>query len=191
MKLFIGVAFAAATWAQSPVLPIKGALQMQAAANPDNKSNGAVSVVLRLYDREFGGTLLFEERQVVQVDSGSGIFVALVGNATRGGVPARITDQHSTLWGEYVVASAAFINTVQTRQQITHRVSGGIGTDVTFFVNVSDALCYSCGGAWPIFSGSWNVPYSTNNVTERGSLCGGTPIARTDTRPYLCSRTAQ
>lgn len=46
-------------------------------------------------------------------------------------------------------------------------------------------LCFTCGGDWPIFAGSFNSS-GTNNVTERGSGCGGGLATRTDGRPFLC-----
>jgi hypothetical protein len=50
------------------------------------------------------------------------------------------------------------------------------------------ALCFTCGGDWPNFMGSFNVVSATNNVTERGSSCASPLSARTDSRPFLCGR---
>ena len=50
------------------------------------------------------------------------------------------------------------------------------------------ALCFSCGGDWPNFMGSFNVVSATNNVTERGASCASPLSARTDSRPFLCGR---
>jgi hypothetical protein len=183
----IGAVVTVAAWAESPDLLIKGTLQVQSSANPDDKStNRGVSLVLRLYDQKVGGTLLFQERQTVQVDD-AGIFVASVGDGTRGGVPASITDRHGTVWGEYVLASTAFINTVNSRQQITHRKED-IGTNVLVNVPTSTVLCFTCGGAWPIRVGDWNVVNAPNNVRERGGSCALPFILRQDTRPFLCAR---
>jgi hypothetical protein len=188
LRLLIVGALAVGAWAEAPVLPIKGVLQSQVSVDTASKgADRSVPVVLRLYDREFGGTMLFEERQTVEVDD-AGIFVALVGSATKGGVPARITDENSTVWGEYTLASGAFINAVNARQPIAYR-STDIRTDFSVTIPIMTTLCYTCGGSWPYFQGSWVVPYSVNNVYERGSACYGSPVERTDTRPYLCGRT--
>ena len=48
-------------------------------------------------------------------------------------------------------------------------------------------MCFTCGGDWPIFAGSWASP-GTNNVTERGSSCSGGLVSRTDSRPFLCCK---
>ncbi|SRR6266436_6525605 len=49
--------------------------------------------------------------------------------------------------------------------------------------------CYTCGGTWPIFAGSFSIPVFDGNVTERDSGCAGAPGARTrDGRPFLCCR---
>jgi hypothetical protein len=50
------------------------------------------------------------------------------------------------------------------------------------------ALCFTCGGDWPNFMGSFNVVSATNNVTSRGSYCASPLTARTDSRPFLCGR---
>lgn len=188
VRLFIGAALAVAAWAESPALPIKGVLRGQSSLEGVAKgADRSVSVVLKLYDQEFGGTLLFEERQTVQVDE-AGIFVAFVGTSTKGGVPARITDRHATLWGDFALASTAFINTVNGRQQITHRREG-IGANAFVFIPTSTTLCFSCGGSWPVFQGSFPVPFFSFNVQERGSLCSGSPsTSRSDSRPFLCAR---
>ncbi len=48
-------------------------------------------------------------------------------------------------------------------------------------------LCFTCGGDWPIFAGSFNSS-GTNNVTERGGSCSGALSTRTDSRPFLCCK---
>ncbi len=47
------------------------------------------------------------------------------------------------------------------------------------------SLCFSCGGVFPVFSGSF-AGSGANNVTERGSSCSGSLTSRTDSRPFLC-----
>jgi hypothetical protein len=48
-------------------------------------------------------------------------------------------------------------------------------------------LCFTCGGDWGVFAGSF-ASSGTNNVTERGSSCSGALTSRTDSRPFLCCR---
>ena len=192
LRFILGAALAVIVSAQSTVQlqPVKGSVQLQTVADPNDPSgknqNRSVSVVLKLYDLEFGGRVLFEERQTVQVDE-AGMFVAHIGANTQGGIPARITDEHSTMWAEYsLVSGGVRASNVTGRQEMTHR--RGIGTNVLVNVPTSTTLCYSCGGSWPYFQGSWNVVYSSTNVTERGSSCSGSPTTRGDSRPYLCAR---
>jgi len=49
------------------------------------------------------------------------------------------------------------------------------------------SLCYSCGGAWPVFSGV--VPTRAGaSPWERGAGCAGALTPTADTGPYLCCR---
>jgi hypothetical protein len=49
------------------------------------------------------------------------------------------------------------------------------------------SLCYSCGGAWPVFSGV--VPTRAGaSPWERGAGCSGSLTPTSDTGPYLCCR---
>ena len=45
-------------------------------------------------------------------------------------------------------------------------------------------LCQTCGGLWPAFAGSWEVPLGA--VEERGMECGGDLKFRDDFQPVLC-----
>jgi len=45
-------------------------------------------------------------------------------------------------------------------------------------------LCQTCGGLWPAFAGSWEVPSAS--VEERGTECGGDLKFRDDVQPVLC-----
>lgn len=47
-------------------------------------------------------------------------------------------------------------------------------------------LCYSCGGDWPIFAGSFRAYGNYSN--ERGSYCSGAIAYRYDLWPYLCCK---
>jgi len=189
MVWLIGASFAAAAWAQAPVLSVKGAVPQQASTDPSARvDNRTVNVILRLYDRQVGGTLLFEEQQTAWVDD-AGIFDVVVGSATRGGVPARITDQRGTVWGEYVISGvASAVNVPAERQQITYRKTEDLSASVVVTVPTSTVLCYSCGGAWPYTSGVIRSPFIVNGTYERYIGCSGSPIYRTDSAPRLCSR---
>ena len=52
------------------------------------------------------------------------------------------------------------------------------------------SLCFSCGGSWPIYSGTIGkiAPASSYTPKERGSGCSGSLQYRSDTHPYLCCR---
>lgn len=46
------------------------------------------------------------------------------------------------------------------------------------------ALCFSCGGRWPEFAGS----FDSSNPNEFGSQCADPLQVRTDSRPQLCCK---
>jgi hypothetical protein len=178
-RMIVGVALLAWTsWAQ--VAPVKGIVQ---APWPNSKgADRSITVVLKIYNEGVGGTLLHQERQTVEVDD-AGIFLAPLSASAA----ARLSGQNAKLFGEVSVQGGIFAAAVEGRQQILG-VRAEFGTQATIFIPTSTTLCYTCGGAWPVFQGSWNVPYALNNVTSRGGACYGAPVARTDTRPYLCGR---
>jgi hypothetical protein len=49
-------------------------------------------------------------------------------------------------------------------------------------------LCFTCGGDWPVFAGSFTPGGTSNQVTERGAACSGASITRSDSRPFMCCR---
>ena len=49
-------------------------------------------------------------------------------------------------------------------------------------------MCYTCGGDWPVFAGTWHTGGGTYSAYERGSSCSGGRTWRTDTYPYLCCK---
>lgn len=171
--------------AQQPNLPVKGIAPIQINAN--EKGSAAVVVALRLYDRAIGGNLLFEEQQRVSVEA-DGIFVAMVGQGTREGVPLRITNQYPTLWAEYSLAGSVGTNNnvAQTRQAITHTRPDGVNITAVPDGGQLVSLCFTCGGNWPYFSGSFTN--TGTGPTERSSGCTSILAVRTDSRPFLCSR---
>jgi hypothetical protein len=183
-QMYLGIVISAtllcAAWGQQPPLPVKGFVS--ASISPTDKGLPTVAVVLRLYDRPVAGTLLFQEQQRVAVEP-DGIFVAMIGQGTAGGVPASITGQHATVWADYSFASTPGI--ASNRQQITHSQSG-VTTNVVPDGGQMVSLCFTCGGNWPYFSGAFTN--TGTGPTERASGCVGTLIVRTDSRPFLCSR---
>src|SRR5689334_11661334 len=63
-KMHLRVVFSAsligAAWAQQPALRVKGVVPV-GVSPPDSKGAQTATVILKLYDRQFGGTLLFQE----------------------------------------------------------------------------------------------------------------------------------
>ena len=47
-------------------------------------------------------------------------------------------------------------------------------------------ICFTCGGDWPVFSGS--IRSQGDLPTERGSACSGVLTSRSDSSPFLCCR---
>ena len=47
------------------------------------------------------------------------------------------------------------------------------------------SACFTCGGSFPVFSGSLRVP-SPSLVVERGSRCSGSPRTIQDSIPFIC-----
>ncbi|MGQ0619534.1 MAG: hypothetical protein ACT4QA_06395 [Panacagrimonas sp.] len=50
------------------------------------------------------------------------------------------------------------------------------------------SLCFTCGGAYPRFAGSFLTGGNGSNTVERGSACSGSLTTRTDSIPFLCSK---
>ncbi len=81
-------------------------------------------------------------------------------------------------------AATAAQQTIQTQQQLI--TNPQVATTAAYILTQSEcSLCFTCGGAWPIFAGSWPVAAPTN-PTERGSACAEPLMARPDSRPFLC-----
>lgn len=52
------------------------------------------------------------------------------------------------------------------------------------------SICFTCGGSWPIYSGTIGLlePAASYAPTERGEACSGSLSYADDTHPYLCCR---
>jgi hypothetical protein len=52
------------------------------------------------------------------------------------------------------------------------------------------SLCSTCGGSWPIYSGTIGkiAPTASYTPRERGAGCSGSLEYSNDTHPYLCCR---
>jgi hypothetical protein len=130
---------------------------------------GKVNLVLKIYDQSNGGTKLYEGIHEVEVTQGQ--YFALIQ------VPSGTIGRSETIWLEAASVEEKDLP-LEQRQQFILRptvITNGIA---------GAALCSTCGGSFPVFRGSFS---STNNPTEYGSGCSGTPIVRTDGRPFLCS----
>jgi hypothetical protein len=81
-------------------------------------------------------------------------------------------------------AATAAQQTTQTQQQLI--TAPGAAPIAAYIITQSEcSLCFTCGGAWPIFAGSWPVA-APMNPTERGSGCADPLTIRSDSRPFLC-----
>ena len=167
---------------QTITIPVKGTLS--------STNEASVSVVLRLFDREFGGAKLYEERQTVEVVDG--VFVAFVGQGTREGVPKNVTDSHPVVYAEWSLASSASIVPEQRVSVMHTRTNTAIAPNaVSVSVPVDMSICFTCGGSWPIFSGmsrNGGITAAERRVTERGAACSGPLLNRPDTLVFYCSR---
>ena len=67
------------------------------------------------------------------------------------------------------------------------RATAGAGVGAPAAGVSACSLCYTCGGAWPVFSGV--IPTRAGaSPWERGPGCSGSLSAMSDTGPYLCCR---
>lgn len=145
----------------------------------------SADLVLRLFATQTGGTPLFTERQTVAVQNGR--YLASIGSATPGGIPASVYNAHGTFWIDAVPATSLNDQTVRVPFTL-RRDSSTPGTDnisLNFAVDVS--VCYTCGGSWPVFSGMIHSAGST--AWERAGGCAGALVnGAADASPYICSR---
>lgn len=153
---------------QTRRLPFKGWL---------DKEDAQVEVILKVYDQEKGGTMLFETKQAVVVTQG--MYVTFVE------VPSEIISKHPTVWLEAARVTApdlalgeriSFVAPTRTTQAFT-----------CDFPNGCASLCSTCGGAYPHFRGS--IPTRLGVAPFiRGLNCGGDIVPRNDVEPFLCTQ---
>jgi hypothetical protein len=167
-------------------IPHKAHIAGTSVINPTgDHANGVVDLMLRVYADKIGGSPLFQERQTVQVQNGS--YIAYIGSATPGGIPASVYNSRGTFWLEADPVGAMTSGATQRTPFTLRRDASTPGTDsITLSFAVDSTICYTCGGAWPVFGG---IVYPGNgHATERPSACGGALTYRVDGSPYLCSR---
>jgi hypothetical protein len=148
-------------------------------------TNGAVDLMLRVYADKTGGAPLFQERQTVQVQNGR--YIANIGAATPGGIPAGVYNSRGTFWLEADPVGAMNPGATERTPFTLRRDASTPGTDsITLTFAVDSSICYTCGGAWPVFGG---IVYPGNgHAYERPGACGGALTYSVDGSPFLCSR---
>jgi hypothetical protein len=75
----------------------------------------------------------------------------------------------------------------QQLMQLQQQLLTPTGAASAVLLQSSCSLCFTCGGTWPIFSGSWPLA-APMNPSERGSACANPLMTRPDSRPFLCCR---
>ena len=87
---------------------------------------------------------------------------------------------------EVALEAAAGGVTQPSKEEALRAVAGALAGAPAAGVSAC-SLCFSCGGAWPVFSGV--IPTRTGaSPWERGPECSGPLAATSDTGPYLCCR---
>jgi hypothetical protein len=154
---------------------------------PASEAVNGQDLIFRVFDQQTGGTQLFEERQSAHVTNGS--YLVLIGAQTPGGIPANILASHSTVWievsGGTTPSTSSTARTAYTlRRSASAQSNSANPNSFNYYYNVS--LCYTCGGNYPVHTGT--IPIAPGaSVYERGSGCGGGLSYRSDGAPYLCS----
>jgi hypothetical protein len=86
----------------------------------------------------------------------------------------------------FILATAWTVQAAQPQAQV--QVNGKQQPITAQAINnqaaVSCNICFTCGGDWPVFSGS--IRSVGDFPTERGSSCSGALQGRTDSSPFLC-----
>lgn len=146
-------------------VPVKGVID----------ANGSVDLSFTFYGRAVGGRELFSATKTLQVTNN--IYFGMVE------VPDTLFNGREKVFFEVTRPSAPAI-VLGERAQFTNREAGGPPQRSVSIVGCSQ--CFTCGGAFPVFSGAFNTAASPQ-VNERGSSCSGAATAsRTDTRPFIC-----
>jgi hypothetical protein len=175
-----GVLVASPAWAQTELLVGTESVQMPVKGRIAAR-DGNLRMIFKAYDQARGGRLIYQEAQNVAVRAG--VYFAMIGGKDRAGA---INSQRSVY-----VEAAANGRAVGERQAFKlvrqgDAARGDVGT-MTHAQHAFAGLCFTCGGFWPRFTGSF-TPVN-NNPTEYGSSCSGTsPVTRSDSRPFVCSR---
>ncbi len=155
-------------------LPVKGRIAA---------GDGNAQLVFRVYDRARAGTLLHAENQVVRISRG--IYYTTVGRDAAAALGSR-----RSVWVEVAAASAPR-RPLGERQAFTLTREGQpslAGTEPSTETHVpgAAALCFSCGGRWPIHTGS--LINQSGGVVEYGGSCTNPFAFNSDTNPFLCTR---
>jgi len=57
-----------------------------------------------------------------------------------------------------------------------------------FQVPAGVAVCFTCGGDWPVWAGATHAVTTGSISYERGSGCSGSIAGTNDNNPYICTR---
>ena len=151
------------TEADGVLLPVKGRIDARDSKAP---------LTFRVYNSARGGTVVYSESR--QVPIVGGVYFAMVGGR---GIPLAAG---RSVWVEVSTATGRVLG---GRQAFT--AASDIGADVA--QKGASTYCFTCGGAWPAFSGFFANDI-INGVGERGSSCVGRIEPTSDTLPFLCSQ---
>jgi hypothetical protein len=135
-------------------------------------------MVLKIYDQAVGGAAIFEVTR--KVDVSNGVYVAFVD------VPSEILNAKTNIWLE-VSSEADPFTPIGERTPFAIRRSGGTTQAIVCPAGGCASLCFTCGGAYPTFNGSFPLP-AGSQPTERGASCAGGLVLTADTRPFLCTQ---
>ena len=82
------------------------------------------------------------------------------------------------------------LTAVATLAQVQQPPKEPLQTDRGMRTVSACSICFTCGGSWPIYSGTIGLlePAASYAPTERGSGCSGSLSYEEDTHPYLCCR---
>jgi hypothetical protein len=153
---------------QTTTLPFKGVMA----------KDGEVELILRLYDRDHGGTKLFEDTALVDVSNG--VYVAYAD------VPSAILARYPTVWMEAARATAPSA-AIGARTPFAMKRSGEVQQEAFCSGAGCASLCFTCGGEFTIYAGTIPLP-SGSMPTERGAACSGALTSMADTAPFLCTK---